>query len=144
MTPGGRIFGAGRLVVYLPAAMEALEGLDGSREQSIRKQAEKFISAPESAFDKHPREYVSHIRHLDSNTRAFATWAQNTTLDRELCVVHEIYRKKNEDLYWADIEDLNERGAEFASGFEELNESDFDGWISKIESSDEVVVVSNY
>lgn len=142
MPPDGRIFGADRVVLYLENPTITLSGdLDGSKAKGIRKKTEQFIDSPESAFDKHPKEYVGQIRHLDTKMRAFATWCQNEELLRELCVVQEIYRKSNEKQFWRDIDDYNEWGNEYFDAFSSLDPDDFDAWMARIGSSDDVIVV---
>jgi hypothetical protein len=141
MGAGDRIFGAGRLVVYLPAATLALEDLDGSREQAIRRKAKKFLKSPESAFDKHPRDYIGHIRDLDTKTRAFATWCQNEDIQVEICLVHDIYRKENERDYWIDVDAYNNEGEGFDEEFQKLSKGEFDSWVQEKTNDDSVVVV---
>jgi hypothetical protein len=142
MPPDSRIFGADRIVVYLPAATETLKALDGSREKGIRDAIEGFLDSPESVFNKHPREYIGQIRDLDTNTRAFASWCQNQTLDKELCVVHEVYQKKNEGEYWGEINDLNENGSEFSGAFVGLIKSEYGPWRDKVASDPDTIFTS--
>lgn len=141
MPPDSRLFGASRLVVYLPAARYTLQDIDGSKEKGIRGKTEQFLDSPESTFDKHPREFVGQIRHLDTNVRAFATWCQNGDLGRELCVVHEIYSKENESEYWDAIDDLDDAGAGFANGFAELDDGDYRPWMQKLRTDDDIILV---
>lgn len=141
MPSDSRLFGAERLVVYLPAACYTLQDIDGSKEKGIRNKTEQFVDSPESTFDKQPREFVGQIRHLNTNVRAFATWCQNEQLDMELCVVHEIYKKKNESEYWNDIDDLDEAGEEFANRFSKLDDEDYNLWMQKLRTDDSIVLV---
>ena len=141
--PQDRLWGADRLILYLEAPVRALEDLDGSREQDFRAEARKFLDSPAAAFDKHPTDYVSHIRELGSKTRAFATWCQNPTLNSELCVVHEVYRKDNESEFWPDLEDYNSEGQDFAAKFRQLESDQYDAWKKKLAQSPEVEVVTS-
>ena len=75
--------------------------------------------------------------------RAFATWCQNSDLDRELSVVHQIYRKKNESAYWEDVNGLNEEGEKFASMFQDLTEERFQKWESKVQDSRDMILETN-
>lgn len=141
--PEDRLWGADRIVLYLEAPVLALEDLDGSREQKFRAEAQKFLDSPAAAFDKHPSDYIDHIRELNSKTRAFATWCQNQAIDRELCVVHEIYRKKNEAKYWDDLEDYDAEGQQFASKFQELTSDEYDKWLESLKADSEIEVVTS-
>lgn len=140
MPPDGTLFGADRVVVYLPVAVQSLADLDGSREQRIRSKIEQFLDSPGGAFEKHPREYVSQVKDRNSKTRAFATWCQNETLGRELSVVHDIYKKSNEGEYWHDIDDLNEDGEEFARMFADLSDKEHEQWMEKISLSSDYMI----
>lgn len=141
MTPSERIWGANRLVVYQPTAVETLEELDGTREQRIRQKIDQFLDSPESVFDKHPRNTVGQIRHLDTNTRAFATWCQNTTLDVELCIVQEIYQKKNEGDFWENIDEYTKRGSEYVNQFSRMDTSVFDDWKAAFSDRHDLILV---
>jgi hypothetical protein len=141
--PTDRLWGADRLILYLEGPVTTLTELDGAREQDIRNKTRKFLDSPAAAFDKHPTNYIGHIRALNSNTRAFATWCQNTELTRELCVVHEIYRKKNESAYWPDLDDYNKAGEEFASSFRGLTVEKYDSWIEQLHTACDIEVLTS-
>lgn len=111
------LFGADRAVYYLPAAKNSLHEIDGSRESGIRQSVEKFLSSPDSAFDKSIHAHLRQARDLETNTRAFATWCQDEDRGRELCVVHDIYRKRNESEYFAKKDEFNREGASFKQEF---------------------------
>lgn len=143
MTPGGRLWDARRLILYLPAAKKSLDDLDGSRESDIRKEARNFLRSPSTAFSKHPRDYVSQIKHRPSKTRGFATWCQNDRIIVELCVVHDIYRKENEDEYWRDIRDYDERGEQYVEQFESLTEAEFNDMVKRFRGDSSMLVVSD-
>ncbi|WP_135823366.1 hypothetical protein [Halorussus ruber] len=135
--------GADRAILYLEAPVMTLADLDGSREQDFRSEARKFLDSPAAAFDKHPDDYVGHIRELGSKTRGFATWCQSPEMNRELCVVHEIYRKENESDFWPDLEDYNAEGQTFATKFDELESDSYGEWIDSLRSRSGVEVVTN-
>lgn len=140
MAPDDTLFGAERLVLYLPAAVVTLQDLDGSRENRICKQAEKFLKSPASTFDKHPKEYVGQIKDRNAKTRAFATWCQNPSISKEACIVHDIYRKRNEAHFWRDIGDYNESGEEYFEKFSQLDATSYDEWKNKIKSASGTLV----
>lgn len=142
MAPGSRIWDARRLILYLPAAKASLDDLDGSRESDIRKEALNFLRSPSTAFSKHPRDYVSQIKHRPSKTRGFATWCQNDDIDVELCVVLDIYRKENEDEYWRDIRDYDEWGEQYTAQFETLSEAEFQDMVERFREDSSMIVVS--
>lgn len=139
--PEDRLWGASRIILYLEGPVRALDDLDGSREQDFRTEARKFLDSPAAAFDKHPAEYLGHVRELGSKTRGFATWCQNTELNRELCVVHEIYKKENESKYWADLEEYDDAGQEFARQFSRLDSAKYEKWIRSMRASSETEIV---
>lgn len=141
--PEDRIWGADRVVLYLEGPVRTLDDLDGSREQDFRTETRKFLDSPATAFDKHPADYVGHIRELGSKMRGFATWCQNQDLERELCVIHEIYRKKNEKEFWADLEEYNAEGREFATKFGQLGPGRCDEWLNSVRSRSGVEVVTS-
>lgn len=141
--PNDRLWGADRLILYLEGPVITLTELDGAREQDIRNKTRKFLDSPAAAFDKHPADYIGHIRALNANIRAFATWCQNTNLNRELCVVHEIYRKKNESAYWPDLDDYNKAGGEFASSFRDLTTEKYDDWIEQLHMDCDIEVTTS-
>lgn len=143
MTPGQRIWDGRRVILYLPAAKASLDDIDGSRESDIRKEAQYFLRSPSTAFSKHPRDYVGQIKHRPSKTRGFATWCQNDDIDVELCVVHDIYRKKNEDEYWKDIRDYDEQGERYAAQFETLTEAEFLDMMERFRDDSNMLVVSD-
>lgn len=143
MAPEQRIFGAQRVILYLPAAVKTLHDLDGAREKGIKTSAEKFLNSPESAFDKHPKEFVSHVRNLNTNTRAFGTWCQNRTVDSELCVVQDIYRKTNEDAFWRDIDDYNDQGKDYFGKFKQLDKVSYQEWLDKVSNDSSTKVVKS-
>jgi hypothetical protein len=140
--PEDRLWGADRAILYLEASVMALDDLDGSREQDFRAETRKFLGSPAAAFDKHPTDYISHIRELGSKTRGFATWCQNQELNCELCVVHDIYRKENEKKYWPDLKKYDAAGKQFASAFQELDSEKYDTWIDakRADSNLEIVI----
>lgn len=141
--PEDRLWGADRAILYLEAPVRALDDLDGSREQEFRAEARKFLDSPATTFDKHPAEYVGHIRELGSKTRGFATWCQNRRLDRELCVVHEIYRKENEAQYWSDLQAYDEAGHEFAVKFRDLDSNEYSEWTDSMRATPGVELVTS-
>lgn len=143
MAPDERLFGADRIVAFLPAATITLDDLDGHREKHIRRETEKFLKSPESAFAKHPEDHISQIKHRDSKMRAFATWCQNEDLQAELCVVHEIYRKKNEGEYWDTIDEYNEEGAEYSIQFSQIDTEQFQDWKAKIRDDADTLVLES-
>lgn len=120
-----------------------MDDLDGSREQDFRAETRKFLDSPAAAFDKHPADYVGHIRELGSKTRGFATWCQNRELKAELCVVHEIYRKSNESAFWPDLEEYDAEGKEFATQFDQLGRGQYDGWLESLRSRSGVETVTS-
>jgi hypothetical protein len=142
--PEDRIWGADRVVLYLEGPTQALNDLDGSREQDFRTEVRKFLDSPAAAFDKHPADYIGHIRELGSKTRGFATWCQNEKLNRELCVVHEVYKKENESEYWPHLEGYDDEGRKFARKFGRLDSTKYEKWISSLHSaSDKETVMSD-
>lgn len=141
--PEDRLWGAERAILYLEGPAMTLDDLDGSREQDFRAEARKFLDSPAVAFDKHPADYVGHIRELGSKTRGFATWCQNRELSRELCVVHEIYRKENESDFWPDLEDYDTEGQTFATKFGELEAAKYGEWIESLQSRSGVEVITS-
>lgn len=140
--PNDRLWGADRLILYLEGPVNTLAELDGSREQDIRNEMRKFLDSPASAFDKHPADYIGHIRELGSKTRAFGTWCQNSNLNRELCVIHEIYRKRNESDFWPDLENYNGEGKDFATSFRRLSVEQYDHWTEQLQSASDIEVIS--
>lgn len=138
-----RIIGAARYILYLEAATQTLSALDGSRRKGIRQVTEKFLSSPESTFDKQISRYnyVWQIRHLSTNTCAFATWCQNKTTNTELGVVLDMYDKKNEADYFADISEYNKVGNQFATKFSDLNEEEIHLWADSLKDASEVTLV---
>lgn len=141
--PDDRIWGADRVVLYLEGPVRTLDELDGSREQAFRAEVRKFLDSPAATFDKHPADYVGHVRELGSKTRGFATWCQNRELERELCVVHEIYRKQNEKEFWADLGDYDAEGRTFATKFGQLTRGRYDEWLESVRSRSGVEVVTS-
>jgi hypothetical protein len=139
--PEDRLWGADRVILYLEAAVKTLDDLDGSREQKFRTEARKFLDSPSTVFDKHPADYIGHIRHLNTNTRGFATWCQNDNLGCELCIVHEVYKKSNEGDYWSDLYDYNEAGEEFEVRFQQLDPGQYDEWVTSLQEDNGVIVV---
>lgn len=137
------LFGAERVVLYLEPPVRTLAALDGSREKHIRRSVEKFLSSPDSAFDKQIDRYLHQVRDLNTNTRAFTTWCQDESSNRELCVVHAIYRKRNEADYFALTSDYNQDGKEFDAQFEQLDETEYENWVENVESDENVIVVSS-
>ena len=135
------LFGAERVVYYLPAAKNTLDDLDGSREKGIRQSTEKFLSSPDSAFDKSIRAHLRQVRDLNTNTRAFATWCQNEDAGKELCVVHDIYRKRNESVYFAKTDEFNREGASFKQEFSQLSEGRFEAWLVEADTDSKVLLV---
>lgn len=140
--PEDRIWGADRDILYLEGPVQTLDDLDGSREQDFRTETRKFLDSPAVTFDKHPADYVGHIRELGSKTRGFTTWCQNRELSRELCVVHEIYRKENEKAFWPDLEDYDAEGQKFATKFGQLDASRYDEWFTSLQSRSGVEVIT--
>lgn len=141
--PDGRIFGAKRYILYLEAATQTLSAIDGSRRQGIKQATEKFLSSPESAFDKQVSgySYVWQIRHLRTNTRAFATWCQNKSANAELCVVLDMYDKKNEADYFAGISEYNDEGKQFDVKFSDLNGEEVRRWAHSMKDESEVILI---
>lgn len=131
-----RLWGANRAVLYLPAAAKTLDAIDGFRVNGITNTIEKFLDSPESAWDKTAGEFVWQARHLDSNTRAFTTWCQNEAADCELLVVLNIYKKSNEDAYWADIGDYNEQGQRYIEEFASMAADGVDEWVEEVGERD--------
>ncbi len=130
------IWDANRLVLYLPAAALTLADIDGSREKGITNQAEKFLNSSKATFNKRPGDFVWQIRDLGTNTRAFATWCQNHNIDCEMCVVQDVYGKKNEEEYWEDLGDYDEAGRRYCSMFEDLSQEEYDEWVSSVGSKE--------
>lgn len=141
--PTDRLWGADRAILYLEASVKAVDDLDGSREQDFRAEARKFLDSPAAAFDKHPADYVGHIRELGSKTRAFATWCQSQELDRELCVVHEIYRKENEKQYWQSLDEYDKEGQKFATKFRELSTDQYDEWVASLRAAPGIELITS-
>jgi hypothetical protein len=139
--PEDRLWGADRFVLYLQAAVVALDDIDGSREKGIRNTTEKFLDSPGSTFDKYRGGYIGHIRDLDTKMRAFGTWCQNQQIDCEVCIVHDIYKKRNESAYWRDLEDYDRAGGEYATQFESLTTDTYEKWLRKLRTTDDVLLV---
>ena len=131
-----QLWGADRAVLYLPAATQTLDEIDGSRESGITNEAEKFLGSPRTAWDKHPEDYLWQIRHLGSNTRAFATWCQNEEVDFEMLIVQDIYKKANEDDYWDDTGEYNEAGRKYNEMFAALSREGYEEWIDSVADRD--------
>lgn len=131
MPPEDQLFGADRAVLYLEVATKVLCELDGSKENAIRGAIEQFKKSPKGAFNKHPAEFVGQIRHLDTNTRAFATWCQNEVCSAELCVVQTIYRKSNEDKFFARLQNYNSEGQQYADGIAQLDQDEYDAYLGE-------------
>lgn len=137
-----RIWGADRLVLYLPAATQALASIDGSRENEITNAAEKFLDSPETAWDKRREGYIYQIRDLGTSTRAFATWCQNPEIECEAFVVMEIYRKRNEDDYWGDKREYAREAQQYQEQFADFSRAEYDQWVEALpEREDHRVVV---
>lgn len=136
-----RIWNADRFVLYLPVATKTLTDIDGSREKEIRNATKKFLSSPEATADKRPEDYVWQIRGLSTNTRAFATWCQNTAANAEAFVVLDIYEKSNEEDYWADIDTYNEHGEQYHRTFNSLAPEEFDDWVEQVSQREGIEVV---
>ena len=136
------LFGAQRAVLYLEAANETLNNLDGSRRKGIRQSVEKFTSSPDKAFNKSVDSFIHQSRDLGTNTRAYATWCASKALSRELCVVHTIYRKKNENKYFAELPLYNEQGREFSEQFDSLSKQTYPEWEEKMKSRSGVLFVT--
>lgn len=139
----GRLFGTDRAVYYLQAATQTLTALDGSREQAIRSTLEKFLSSPSTAFDKQIAPHVHQARDLNTNTRAFATWCQDRDAGRELCVVHAIYRKRNEAEYFTEKPTFNDQGEEWYSQFLGLTDADYAEFCETMQADDAVILVED-
>lgn len=142
--PDGQIFGSKRYVLYLEAATQTLSDIDGSRQKGIRQAVEKFLSSPASAFDKQVSgcRYVWQIRHLSTNTRAFATWCQNKPANAELCVVLDMYDKKNEVEYFDDIDAYNKEGGRFDSNFSELDTEEINHWVESLKNESDIIFIN--
>lgn len=121
------IFGAERTVLYLESATKALDNIDGSREKAIKQSIENFLSSPDSAFNKSLDSHIHQVRDLNTNTRAFATWCKNEEISKELCVVHVIYRKRNQDDFFARLTQYNSSGKDFKAMFKHLDENEYNG-----------------
>lgn len=57
-------------------------------------------------------------------------------------MVHEIYRKKNEKEFWADLEEYDAEGRQFATKFGQLEASQYDEWLESVRSRPGVEVVT--
>jgi len=143
MAPGDQLFGADRVVAYLPEAVDSLADLDGSRESRIRSKIEGFKDSPAGAFEKHPREHAGQIKDRNSNMRAFGTWCQNADLDVEVCIIHDVYRKENEDRYWRQLEDYQDEGADYYTKFQTLTPAEYEDWKEEILNDDDFIIVTN-
>ena len=139
-----RLWGADRAVLYDRNAVTTLAELDGSRRIGIRQQLEKFLDSPSRAFDKSVGSFVHQARHLDSNTRAFATWCQNKAASRELCVVHTVYRKKNEKHYFGKLDEVNEVGRRWVAEVGDQTAADFDAAIDSRRGDDTYIVKTTW
>lgn len=136
------LFGAQRAVLYLEAANKSLNDLDGSQRKGIRQSVEKFISSPDKAFNKSVDSFTHQSRDLGTNTRAFATWCESKSLNRELCVVHTIYRKKNENKYFAELTQYNKKGREFSEQFDSLTKKTYSQWEDKMKNKNGTLFVA--
>jgi len=141
MSSRDQLFGADRVVAYLPAAVASLNDLDGSREQRIRTKIEGFLDSPQSVFDKHPRDNLGQIKDRNAKIRAFATWCQNPAINLEVCVIHDIYRKKNEARYWDKLDGFSDKADQFADKVAELDASNFSSWKQQLKQNDDILLV---
>jgi hypothetical protein len=130
------IFGADRGVLYLEASVSTLEDLDASREQGITTATEQFLDSPGGTFNKTIDSCLWQVRDLNTNTRAFATWCQNEAHSVELCIVHYVYKKKNESEAFRQQAAFNDAGEEFQELIAEQNISEYRDWKSKIRNSE--------
>ena len=130
------LFGAGRGVIYLESAVDALRAVDGSREEAITTSVEKFLDSPPSAFNKSVSAHVWQVRDLGTNTRAFATWCQNETIDCELCIVHYIYRKRNEKHAFDQLTAFDNEGESFQDRVSGMSQDRYESWKAQVESED--------
>lgn len=135
------LFGAERVVLYLEPPVQTLASIDGSRESAIRQAIEKFLSSPDSTFDKSVDANLHQVRDLNTNTRAFATWCQDEDSKRELCVVHTIYRKRNEADYFAHTNTYSEDGKEYKTRFKGLSDEEYQNWLESMKEQDGLIVV---
>lgn len=97
-----------RYVLYLPPAVENLERLDPSLEELIEGEIEKFLDIwnPDHLFDKKVTPLVGQIKKDRSVMRAFASWWDLDYV--HILLVLQVYKKKDEDSFWDDIEEYNE------------------------------------
>lgn len=115
-----RLFGADRAVLYQEDPVNVLGEIDGSRSTAIRSSIEKFLDAPDSTFAKTVDDQVWQVRDLKTNTRAFCTWCQNETTNTELCVVHVVYKKANEQEFFRKTPLYSTEGGKIASKYAAL------------------------
>lgn len=127
-----QLFGTDRAVVYLEDPTDVLESIDGSRRDGIRTQTEKFLDSPSTAFDKKIDGHLHQVRHLNSNTRAFAAWCQDADAGRELCVVLVIYKKRNEDKFFAKKPAFNNEAGGWRKRFAGLSDDEYQTLLSKL------------
>lgn len=135
------LWGADRVIIYLEPAKATLDVLDGSQEQAIRRSVEKFLESPQSAFAKSVASHLWQTRDLGTSTRAFSAWGQNSELSREACFVLQIYRKKNEDQYFAQKNPYNRNAKAYSEKFAELGNPGYDEWIAGLRNEPELLIV---
>ncbi len=136
------LFGAERAVYYLESPTATLEELDGSAKKGIRQSTEKFLDSPDSAFNKDILSHLQQVRHLKSNTRAFATWCQDEESNRELCVVQAIYKKGNQSAYFSHDRTYNKEGKQWKSRFSQLNDEEYQNWVEQKHKNSDVILVT--
>lgn len=137
------LFGTDRSVLYLEEPTETIADIDGSRSQGIRSATEKFLSSPPTAFDKQIDSHLHQVRHLKSNTRAFAVWCQDQENDRELCVVLVVYRKRNERHFFNRKARFNDEGREWYDRFAGLSSDDYQAFLARRRSDADLLFVEN-
>ena len=132
-------FGVDRYVLYLPMPLEALKRLDGSREQRIRKKIEQFIASPEGAIEKAPTEHVAQVKDRNAKMRAFATWCEAPPFD--VFIVQAVFRKEDEDDFWADLSEYSENGRQHEEQFDAFSESEAYEWLEAVGDNDDYLLV---
>lgn len=132
-------FGVDRYVLYLPMPLAALERLDGSRERRIRKKIEQFVRSPKGAIEKRPTEHVTQVKDRNVKMRAFATWCEASPFD--VFIVQAIFRKRDEDEFWADLSRYSENGKEYQERIEAFSDSEAYEWLEAVGSNDEYLIV---
>ena len=60
---------------------------------------------------------------------------------REVLVVHFVYRKRNEQRHFDRLDDYDEEGRQFEARFRDLDDEEFEAWRDSARASDDVTLV---